>query len=206
MICPDFQKGLCVGTDGMSICLKYGKSSHICAVCFDNRHGAHHPAGACAGPAQGGGTKVQRRRRRWADAHNLTESSEPSVKRHCSAAEVASYAHADASTYVLVAGDANTTIKKKYDDNEGVTMQLHDRIKSMVEDTSINPDTSFRKECSEVEGAPMQLREPRKVMIEDTSTDIDTLPVHREGASFALPSGGCRWGSGDPTYCTVAAI
>ena len=64
LICPDFQKGLCAGTDGMSRCLKDGKSLHICAVCFDNRHGAHHPAGACQGPVQGGGTKVQRRRRK----------------------------------------------------------------------------------------------------------------------------------------------
>ena len=64
LICSDFQKGLCTGTDGMSRCLKDGKSLHICAVCFDNRHGAHHPAGACQGAVQGGGTKVQRRRRR----------------------------------------------------------------------------------------------------------------------------------------------
>ena len=64
LICPDFQKGLCAGTDGMSRCLKDGKSLHICAICFDNRHGAHHPAGACGGAAPGGGSKVQRRRRR----------------------------------------------------------------------------------------------------------------------------------------------
>ena len=64
MIRGDFQKGLCVGTDGTPRCLKGGKSLHICAICYDNRHGAHHPVGARQGVGQGGGTKYQRRRRR----------------------------------------------------------------------------------------------------------------------------------------------
>ena len=64
-LCADFQKGSCIGTYGMSRCLRDGASLHICAVCSDNRHGAHYPQER-AGPKKkqaGQETKTKRRRR-----------------------------------------------------------------------------------------------------------------------------------------------
>ena len=63
--CAYVQKGCCIGTDGMSRCLRDGVSLHICALCSDKRHGAHYPQ-ECTGQKRkqaGQGTKTKRRRR-----------------------------------------------------------------------------------------------------------------------------------------------
>ena len=62
-ICPDFQKGLCIGTDGMSRCLRDGVSLHVCAICFDNRHGAYHPYTCNRSPGGGGAAPADKKRR-----------------------------------------------------------------------------------------------------------------------------------------------
>ena len=63
-ICKGYQRGQCTATDPMSRCLQDGVSLHICARCFDNRHGAFFP-NPCARPlasieAERRGTKRRR--------------------------------------------------------------------------------------------------------------------------------------------------
>ena len=61
-VCEGFQRGVCIGTDGKSRCLRDGVSLHVCYKCGDNRHGSHYPK-ECQGRQPEGG-KIARRRRK----------------------------------------------------------------------------------------------------------------------------------------------